>query len=589
MRFLHRISVAGRIYAIIFLATMGAIGATLYFDLSERARIEERVVAALDDRLEAATRLAKRFAEAADAGEMTEAFARARALALIGAMPVGRDGALLVFDETGRLIAQALPPEPTVETSSAAPSEEDARITRVAAFDAWGWTLRASVPGEAITREVAAARRAIEYPMIVGTLVIFLLSLALALSILAPMRALRVRLETMAEGDLSADIPHMKGRNELSEAARALADIRRNIRLFREKAAERAEALQTGVARIGGALDASAAAGRAPLVVEDLDKRLKPHLRAIEKALAAAEASAERRAAAQLGAAAERWRAEAERLTRASAAEAAVEEALGRMLAAATAARAVDDGASLGDQADPAAAKQAVDAVAYKSSAVAFDAALEAARAGKAGRGFTAVSKDLRALAAAAAAAAGETGVLAERAAAQRAALDGRQAALAAIVAAGDAFAEGAAARAEASQDANEEADDVPSAAAVLAAAAAALTNLAEDAETSAASAGSAGSGGDSSELDAASVDAAGVGGHDVPPSAIEDDIDDIDEPMPMDNEAEAVARAIAAMDDDAPSEPEPVSEDDGAGLADDDDALDDAEVLAYDVGKSAA
>lgn len=483
MKFLHRISAAKRIYAVTALAVASVLGAVAWIDISLNARAEERLVAAVEARLAATTRLIERFAEAAEAGRMTTPYAQARALAMVGAQPMEDGAAILVFDAFGVLKAQALPQISAPSALGGAETETETeetggveRVMRHAVVEPWGWTVRSSNARDAVLAAIEDRRATIELPLLIFAGLLLILGVLLGRSVLRPMRKVSERLKSMAEGELSADIPYLEARDSSGQAARALAALRDNVEHYQIRYARDMRSVETGAARLLDALQTAAQNGATRLGALELDQRLAELGPAAETALKAAAETVERRLNAKLSETAAELRAETERLQRAGETQEAADAVFARALAAIDASRPVEEAVRKAmdeaDHAEAADARRRAEAVAKESSLLALGATMAAAQSGGGGREAAELVRAARALSGAAGASARRTRALVDHASELARALQASAESLSEFGAVGAASAE---------------LSEGESAAVSLAAAVARLTALAEEAEAAAA------------------------------------------------------------------------------------------------------
>lgn len=139
------------------------------------------------------------------------------------------DGRFVVQEATelGRRLGSGILEYPFENTETGAVETKTSAIAR---FDPWGWTFYAGVFDEEFAARLDETRRAVAW---IGTGVaalLLVLAAALGVRTLRAIRALTDRMERLGAGDLAAPIPLLDRRDELGDAARALAEFRENAR-----------------------------------------------------------------------------------------------------------------------------------------------------------------------------------------------------------------------------------------------------------------------------------------------------------------------------------------------------------------------
>ncbi|OED48356.1 chemotaxis protein [Rhodobacteraceae bacterium (ex Bugula neritina AB1)] len=340
-----------------------------------------------------------------------------------------------VFEELEKIAASKGAGELTYYFKKPGSDVVEAKIGYVQAYKPWGWIVGTGAYVADIEAGVSVMRT--EALIIFG---ISLLTLAVSAyfitgSVTGPLNGLKTRMQTMADGDTSSEIPSANARSELGEIAQSL-DVFRQA-LIRQQELEDAEhALNDKRSRVVGVLSSKLSAlshgdltAQITEVFPEDYEQLRQDFNATAKNLSGtveqviAAASSIRSGAAEISQASDdlSHRTESQAATLEQTA-AALDELTASVKSAAEGARSVEatmdeakeEARTSGEVVQSAVSAMTeieesstkisqiisvIDDIAFQTNLLALNAGVEAARAGEAGRGFAVVASEVRALA----------------------------------------------------------------------------------------------------------------------------------------------------------------------------------------------
>ncbi|MEX5562543.1 methyl-accepting chemotaxis protein [Pseudophaeobacter sp. 1A16562] len=311
----------------------------------------------------------------------------------------------------------------------------EAKMGYVKLFEPWGWIVGTGAYVADIEADVAAMRNSALIALVIGLAAMGVAAFFLARSVIKPVERIKDRMQSMAEGDTSAEIPGLASHSEIGDMARTLDVFRTSLIRQKELEAEQkerdqaqAQVVQTLTSRLSVLANGDLTVRIDSAFPEDYEALRLDFNRTVENlsetvSKVVESASSIRNGAAEISQSSDdlSHRTESQAATLEETA-AALDELTASVKSAADGARSVEN---IMDEAKQEAENSGVvvqsavsamteieqssthiaqiigviDDIAFQTNLLALNAGVEAARAGEAGRGFAVVASEVRALA----------------------------------------------------------------------------------------------------------------------------------------------------------------------------------------------